>query len=206
MTGRTRRPQVPVTQRRAQLVEAAIAVMRREGAWALTTRAVAAEAGVPHGSVHYAFSSKEELLRAVLAADTEAAAVLLTAVGVEGDPGEVLTRAFTAYADRLVADPDTELVLQELSLMGARDPALRPLVREENDAYRAMTARLLEDVASTAGTTWDAPVEIVAEQVLGILFGVAATWLVDRDDDRLRRTLADAARATAARLRTGTGS
>lgn len=176
------------------------------GAWALTTRAVAAEASVPHGSVHYAFSPKDELLQAVLAVDTEAAAVLLSAVGVEGDPGEALTRAFTAYADRIVAGPVTELVLQELSLMGARDPAPRPLVREENDAYRAMAARLLEDVAAAAGASWDSPVELVAEQILGILFGVAATWLVDRHDDRLRRTLADAARATAARLRTGTGS
>lgn len=37
----------------------------------LTTRAVAKEAGVPHGSVHYAFHSKDELIRAVVRDDID---------------------------------------------------------------------------------------------------------------------------------------
>lgn len=64
-----RRAQVPIEQRRRELTETAVTVMARDGAWALTTRALAKEAGVPHGSVHYAFSSKDELMRSVLRLD-----------------------------------------------------------------------------------------------------------------------------------------
>ena len=55
-----KRPHLPVEQRRAQLVAAAMRVMQREGAWSLTTRAVAREAGVPLGAVHYAFGAKAD--------------------------------------------------------------------------------------------------------------------------------------------------
>lgn len=208
----TRRPQVPMAQRRAELTEAARRVMVREGAWTTTTRAVAAEAGVPHGSVHYAFSSKDELLKAVMAQDVESAATIFTPDVVAGGPGEgepvtdwaeaVLRRAFSAYADRMIADPGTELVLQELTLMGARDPGLGAIVAESTASYRTMVAAFLAELAGRAGGTWDSPVEPVAEQVLGVCFGVASSWLVERDDDLLRRIMADAARATAARLTT----
>lgn len=72
-----KRSHVPLEQRRSELVETAVRVMARDGAWALTTRAVAAEAGVPHGTVHYAFSSKDELLRAVLRRDLNGLAALI---------------------------------------------------------------------------------------------------------------------------------
>ncbi len=48
--------------RRAQLLDAAIAVIRRDGAQALTLDAVAAAAGVSKGGLLYHFASKRELL------------------------------------------------------------------------------------------------------------------------------------------------
>lgn len=196
---RARRPQVPMARRRVELAEAAVQVMRREGAWTVTTRAVAAEAGVPHGSVHYAFSSKHELLKAVFAADVEGATRVFSTVDLEGGATQVLARACQAYADRLTADPETELVLQELSLMGARDPELREIVQESTATYRRLVTDLLTGVTDREGGRWDAPVELVAEQVLGVLFGSAASWLVGRDDDLLRATLSDLAALTASR-------
>lgn len=193
-----------MAQRRVELTEAALQVMRREGAWTLTTRAVAAEAGVPHGSVHYAFSSKHELLKAVFAADVEGAAVVFSGVDLAGSALEVLSRASSAYADRVLGDPQTELVLQELSLMGARDPELRPIVEESTATYRTLVTDLLRGIADRhPEQQWDAPEELIAEQLLGVLFGSAASWLVGRDDDRLRATLADLALVTAARLTPG---
>lgn len=191
-----------MAQRRTDLVEAALRVMRREGASTMTTRAVAAEADVPHGSVHYAFSGKAPLLQAVMAADTNSAAQLFTTVAAEGgSPAEVLDRAFRGYIDRLVADPETELVMQELTLMGARDPALTPLVADWNAAYRINLARLLDELATRHARTWDAPVRVIVEQLLGVLFGCTVSWLVDRDEALLRATLTDAARVAATRLR-----
>jgi AcrR family transcriptional regulator len=48
--------------RRRQLLDAAIAVIRRDGAQALTLDAVAAEAGVSKGGVLYHFGSKRALI------------------------------------------------------------------------------------------------------------------------------------------------
>lgn len=198
---RQRRPQLPMAQRRAELTQVALRVMARDGAWALTTRAVAAEAGVPHGSVHYAFSSKEALLQAVIAADTDSAVHIFSSVGAAGgSPEEVLARAFSAYVDHLVADPDIELALQELTLMAVRDTALAELFRASEQGYADSLTRLLGDVADQARGRWAVPVPVLVDQLLGLLFGATVAWLVHRDETRLRAALTDAAHATASRL------
>ena len=51
---------------RERLLDAAAAVVRRDGAQALTLEAVAAEAGVSKGGLLYHFNSKRELLEAML--------------------------------------------------------------------------------------------------------------------------------------------
>jgi AcrR family transcriptional regulator len=53
---------VPRSDTRARLLEAANAVIRRDGPQALTLDAVAAEAGVSKGGLLYHFKSKRELL------------------------------------------------------------------------------------------------------------------------------------------------
>jgi AcrR family transcriptional regulator len=52
---------------RARLLEAAAAVIRRDGAQALTLDAVAAQAGVSKGGLLYHFASKRELLDGLVA-------------------------------------------------------------------------------------------------------------------------------------------
>jgi AcrR family transcriptional regulator len=52
--------------RRTQLLDAAVAVIRRDGAAALTLDAVAAEAGVSKGGVLYHFASKRALIDGLL--------------------------------------------------------------------------------------------------------------------------------------------
>ena len=59
-------PYVKADVRRAQLIAAAREVLERDGMAGATLRAVAAQAGVPLGTVHYIFATKEQLLRAVL--------------------------------------------------------------------------------------------------------------------------------------------
>ena len=207
MTG-ARRAHLPVEQRRAQLVAAAMQVMQREGAWSLTTRAVAREAGVPLGAVHYAFASKTELVRAVFQVDRErSTAVLMRAVEAGGSPAEVLTRALSGYVDSVIADPGAEMVLQELSMMGGRDEDLHALARESTEQYRRDVLDLLHRVAGASGGTWSGNVEVLAESVLGLLFGASLNWLCTGDDALFRRCVTDAAEALAARLvRDGAGT
>ena len=53
--------------KRAALLDAAVAVIRRDGARALTLDAVAAEAGVSKGGVLYHFNTKRALIDGLLA-------------------------------------------------------------------------------------------------------------------------------------------
>lgn len=196
-----KRTHLPVEQRRAQLVAAAMRVMQREGAWSLTTRAVAREAGVPLGAVHYAFGAKAELVRAVFQADRDRATALLRrAVEAGGTPTEVLTRALVGYADSVIADPGAEIVLQELTMMGGRDEDLRAAARESTEQYRADALDLLHRVAEASGGTWSGDVDVLAESVLGLLFGASVNWLCTGDDALFRRCVTDAAETLAARL------
>lgn len=53
---------VSAADRREQLIEATISVLRRSGAEGVTTRAVAAEAEAPLASIHYTFGSLDDLV------------------------------------------------------------------------------------------------------------------------------------------------
>ncbi|MCT2008410.1 TetR family transcriptional regulator [Micrococcus lylae] len=200
-----KRTRVPLEQRRRELTETAVRVMARDGAWALTTRAVAKEAGVPHGTVHYAFSSKNELLREVMRLDIShlndlAAAQREREISTAQDVRHAVAEVFAAYADSVMADPDTETAYFELSLMAARDPELRALSGQSQGEYRAVVAQLLEDMAARTGLVWDADVALVAEQALSGLFGAAVGWLEHRDDALFRALIDDAAEVLARRL------
>lgn len=89
---------VPAAERRPQLIRAAIDYMAREGVAAGSTRAIAAELGVAHATVHYTFGTKEGLYRAV-GGET----VQLGSGGGGADPRDVRPRRddHTAPADQV---------------------------------------------------------------------------------------------------------
>jgi AcrR family transcriptional regulator len=200
-----RRPQVPIEQRRRELTETAVTVMARDGAWALTTRALAKEAGVPHGSVHYAFSSKDELMRSVLRLDLTHLSDLASAqqdrpIGGRDDVVAAVADLFTAYAESVLAEPEKEIAYFELSLMAARDERLRELAAQSHQEYRQIIVTLLDDLAERAGQRWEVDVVLVAEQAMTLMFGAALNWFELRDDALLRTVLDDAAGMVGRRL------
>ena len=209
------RKRIPAEQRRRELTAVAHTVMARDGAFGLTTRAVAKESGVPHGSVHYAFHSKDELIRAVVRDDIDrstaafrrfaapdanppkhAASPPEQAVSPEG----ILHAAFASYADNLIGDPWEEAAQQELALMCARDEQLRVIMQESNASYRELIGSILDYLSTATGKTWAQPEDMLAENILGALFGTAQLWLIDRDDATLYASLATLAKVYAAQL------
>lgn len=224
------RKRVPAEQRRRELTAVAHTVMARDGAFGLTTRAVAKEAGVPHGSVHYAFHSKDELIRAVVRDDIDRSTAAFRrfaapeantpeppeaeqATGSAATPKQaaspaeqavspeaILHAAFASYADNLIGDPWEEAAQQELALMCARDEQLRVIMQESNASYRELIGSILDYLAAATGKTWAQPADMLAENILGTLFGTAQLWLIDRDDDTLYASLATLAKVYAAQL------
>ena len=130
---------------RGRLLEAAGAVIRRDGAQALTLDAVAAEAGVSKGGLLYHFRSKRQLLDALVARwmdeferDIEAAPGNFAARYVRGSDNANAEEAGMLAA--LVADP------QVLAAVRERHVAWQDRVSTEGgDPVDATVARLAAD-------------------------------------------------------------
>ncbi|MEA2311089.1 MAG: hypothetical protein QOE28_1057 [Solirubrobacteraceae bacterium] len=144
---------VPRADTRARLLDAAAAVVRRDGAQSLTLEAVAAEAGVSKGGLLYHFGSKRELLDGMVAGWLEEFDAEIEAATGDGRFAEGYVRASDmscwAAAERatefgllaaLVAEPDT------LAQVRARYEGWQErLAGEAADPVTATVARLAAD-------------------------------------------------------------
>jgi len=121
--------------RRAALLDAAAAIVRRDGAAALTLDAVAAEAGASKGGLLYHFGSKRALVDGLLDRWCDEFGDKLEGPGVAA--------AYVRASDITHEDADT--AASEFGMLAAmiEDPAVLGRVRER---YRGWMDRILEDV------------------------------------------------------------
>lgn len=187
-----------VEDRRALLTQAALRVMKREGIKAATTRAICAEAGMPHGAFHYCFRSKRELYAALLAADINTDLEQAWAkIDNHGDVRASIHALLAAYWRTVEADPEAQIVLTELTTLALRDPELRELPEWEQRAYHERVAAHLERFASQAQLTYTIPVPLLTDMILAALAGTTTSWLSLRDDEAARRAISEFATAFA---------
>ncbi|MCG2800055.1 MAG: TetR family transcriptional regulator [Cellulomonas sp.] len=188
---------LPIDQRRRQLVRAALAVATREGLDRTTMRAIAAEAGVALGVLHYCFTDKAEILRAVAHhIHTTGLDVALAAVGRQ-EPDRLVASVVEAYVAMVVVAPRRYQLEFELALASLRDPELAGLAADRQ-ATKLMNARaVLEAIADRAGLVWSVPVDVLARRLAIEIDGAVLAWLIDRDDVALAVALHD----TGGRLR-----
>lgn len=105
----------PTTDTRSGIVAAAARLLRTSGARAVTTRAVAQEAGVPPPTIFRLFGDKDGLLEAVaehVMADYVATKAA-KAADENGDPVEDLRAAWREHLAFSLANPDVFLLLVE---------------------------------------------------------------------------------------------
>ncbi|MBC3762276.1 TetR/AcrR family transcriptional regulator [Quadrisphaera oryzae] len=168
---------------RDALVAAALRVVEREGLPALTTRRVAAEAGLPLGTVHYWFTDKRQLV----ATTTDA---LLQEVRERSAGATDLRDAHR----RLAAVPaGRQLALVELTTAALRDPALADLARQQYAAYRATALQQLAELVPRADADLPGGSEALATLVVAVLDGLTLSTLAEDDDEGRGRARADAA-------------
>ncbi|HZB19723.1 MAG TPA: TetR family transcriptional regulator [Blastococcus sp.] len=179
-----------VEERRAALVDAALRVMVRGGLAAGTTRAVVAEAGMSLASFHYAFASRDDLLRELVRGVVGREFDSATA-GMRADDGLAgcLRHAAAGYLEHLEREPGHEQLMLELTLHALRNPVLRPLAHEQYRAYTEAATRLLEQAAELTGEQWARPVPELARLLITMVDGATTTWLVDRDTAATRAAL-----------------
>jgi len=175
---------LPVAERREQLIEAALNVASREGIDGATVRAVAAEAGVSLGVVHYCFRDKDELLRSMAHTITERNLARGMAEMPESAPArDLILGVLEGLWANIRATRGPQLLTYELTTTSLRHPELRQVGVDQYVVSWAAAERFLEEVERAGGVTWRVPRHLVARSIIAAVDGFSLAWLVDGDAD-----------------------
>lgn len=185
---------VSAEQRRGELVHAALRVIERDGVYSATTRAIVAEAGMSLASFHYAYPSRDDLIRSVIAhvvaGEQQAAFAAMTDAA---DPRDAIRAGLHAYLDLVVEHPGREQAMFELFHYALRTPEFGGLPGEQYTAYRGLVLAVLDDTRRRSGIRFRVPLDDLARLIVTITDGVTLGWLADRDTAAARRVLDSAA-------------
>jgi AcrR family transcriptional regulator len=181
---------IPVPQRRAALIEAALRVISGKGVAAATTRAIAAEAGMSLASLHYAFESRDDLIAEVIAQVIELQAGAALGVLEPGaDLSTTLREAFHAYLAVIAADPPREQAMYELNHYALRTPGLGESARRQYASYYAAAEAVLTAIAEVTGHEWTRPMPQMARILITLTDGISLGWLVDHDTEAAEQVI-----------------
>ncbi|GAA0280902.1 hypothetical protein GCM10010302_18330 [Streptomyces polychromogenes] len=174
---------MPSAERRAQLTEAAIRAMTRDGVARTTTRSIAAEAGVSLSVVHYCFDSKQALLEAVIEAITaHYVSVVKEAIRPKPTPRETIRAGFQAYWDHVCAQPGEHMLTYELTQYALRRPGFEHLARRQYAMYRDTYEELIRQLSHDTGLVPRVPVAVLAGYLAAMTDGLTLALLVLGDE------------------------
>ncbi|MFD0560387.1 TetR family transcriptional regulator [Stackebrandtia endophytica] len=135
-------------KRRAEIIDATLAVVQRDGAAGVTHRTVAKQAGITTSLSTYYFTTLDDLLVAALStvAD-EYTARIQEIIDGAGDPLRGLAELIVESAG-----PERERALaeRELCTMAARRPALAPVARRWRDNVAKLAATITDDAEAVS--------------------------------------------------------
>ncbi|MDC7121449.1 TetR family transcriptional regulator [Cellulomonas fimi] len=181
---------LPVAERREQLIEAALTVASRDGIDAATVRAIAAEAGVSLGVVHYCFQDKDELLRSMAHAITaQNLARSLDDLPEGAEVGTIVGAVLDALWDTIASARGPQLLSYELTTSSLRHAELNQVAIEQYRGQWSAAEQVLELVEKAAHVGWTVPRAHVARAVVAVVDGYSLAWLVDGDSEAARRGL-----------------
>ena len=188
---------MPPDERRAAIVDAALAVMQRRGIAATTVRDVAAEMGTSSGLVHHYYESMDDLLAAAFERaagdDLRATRDALTAT----DPVGRL-RQFLASYSRGDQDATMQLWLDAWA-DAVRRPALQQTSRRLNEQWQSLLADIIVAGVAERSMTCDDP-NAAGWRLLSMLDGLALQGVAHRGAISPRDSEQWAARAAALEL------
>jgi len=158
-----------------RLIDAALAVVARDGLGEANVKAIAQEAGVTAGLLHYHFASKDELLFAAVERAGEEYIAALDAL-IAGNPPERLFDAYTAFAAGALHDHRPLFALRfALAVRAINEPAIAERLAG-GDA--AIAERLGLVLARHAGRAQASEEDRVAARMIKAAFeGLMLSWL-----------------------------
>lgn len=182
---------VKAAERHEQIVAAAIRVLSDVGVPGTTLRAVAAEAGIPLGTLHYVFPSKDQMLRAVIAAVIDdVVATVHDSLQLDQGLAHVLSHGVTTFWDALVeGDVGVQVMQYELAMYSVRSEGSAGLARLQYDRYTALVTEFCEQAANAAGERCAVDFATLGRLGLAMLDGLIIQYVASRDGQRARRDL-----------------
>ncbi|GAQ58405.1 TetR/AcrR family transcriptional regulator [Streptomyces acidiscabies] len=206
---------VPAAVRRTQIIEAAAAVIARDGVAGATTRRIAAEAELSLATLHYVFKTKDEILAGVLESliehadqdNSTLAAHLVTPAGAGAPvPSEVVHHLVRTAWGLVCGDLVSQRVEYELTLYALRTPEAAHLGRTLREYNLTAIERIVRQGLEYTGQVSRIPARELAHLIYCAVDGVLLDHLVDPDGDRADRSLAHLAGAVLSLVGTPPGA
>lgn len=178
------REKQPISEQRqlvtARLMDAAERLLYDVGYAGVTTRAVAEEAGVKHGLVHYYFGSMDELLTQTLERFVDQLAEALEAL--YEDPGLSFADKWRLGSQFWVDEPASRVpkILLELLAMGWNMRSLQPRLTQVHARFRAIFERHFGQALRDYGLDeTELPLKVIVAAVTSFQLGLIVEGLSD---------------------------
>ena len=178
------REKQPISEQRqqvtARLMDAAERLLHDVGYAGVTTRAVAEEAGVKHGLVHYYFGSMDELLTQTLERFVDQLAEALEAL--YEDPGLSFADKWRLGSQFWVDEPASRFpkILLELLAMGWNMRSLQPRLTQVHARFRAIFERHFGQALRDYGLDeTEFPLKVIVAAVTSFQLGLIVEGLSD---------------------------
>ncbi|WAC65328.1 TetR family transcriptional regulator [Agrococcus sp. SL85] len=178
------------TERRADIVEAGLRVIAREGMHGATVRAIVAEAEVPLATFHYVFDSRDQMIGEAYAfvgsfITDEPFAALPQDASVE-DAAAGLMRA---WFGRFLEHPEYELAAMEIMAYCRRTSSLAHVHAEVQERCLQALVDLLEALEQHLGVVSATPARELATLTIQFADGIQYSWLRTGDTEAALRMI-----------------
>ena len=175
------------SDRRAEILEAAIRVLARDGLAQASTRKLAAEAGINQATLLYHVGSKDELLLEVLREMMRQTREIAVAAAEEDLPlREAIANSLRAFWRHVEATPELQVMQYELTLYALRNPEAAWLAREQYRGYCEVVEGVLRAACERQGVDGAIPLDGLARFIVGGLDGLILQFVSDRNTECAR--------------------
>jgi AcrR family transcriptional regulator len=173
------------TETQIALLDAAKAALRKRGLAGLSTREVAAAAGVPLSQIHYHFGSKQGLVLALF--EHQNAQLLGRQQDLFGDPALSLSEQWDRACDYLDEDVASGYVrvMHELAAAGWSDPEVAKAVRAAILGWVKLVTAVAERVEARFGGFGPFSAEEVGALVSNAFMGAESLILMGVERNRI---------------------
>lgn len=167
-------------------MQAAFRQIAERGFEGLRTRDVAAAAGVNIATLHYYFPTKEALIRGVIG---HAMGRFRATLSPHGSPDDQLARHLRAVRRLMRNQPEIGIVMGELALRSARDPALGRIMRETNEGWHRTLRGLLRRAVREGGLAPELDTDDAAALIITTVMSMALPSISPTRSDQAQREL-----------------